>query len=135
MKTILTASAFLLALPAAHAADYPFDGTWSTVLSCPNSTGALGFAFHFDSHVASGVLHGQKGTKGEPGWLTIDGPIDNDGSADLLVSGIVGAAPFAVGQRPAGTSYSYHVDAKFTRSSGNGHRVEGRPCTAEFTKQ
>jgi hypothetical protein len=79
-------------------------------------------------------LHGQKGSKGEPGWLSLDGTIAPDGSASLYVDGIVGAAPYAVGERPAGTQYGYHVDAKFDGASGTGHRVEGRPCTVTFAK-
>ncbi len=57
-----------------------------------------------------------------------------DGSANLYVQGLVGAAPFAVGQRPAGTSYGYHLDSRFSGASGQGTRVEGRPCSAVFTK-
>src|SRR5580658_5627426 len=85
----------------AEAAPAPFDGTWTTILSCTNSNGALGYSFEFPSSVTQGVLHGEKGTKGEPGWLTLDGHIQSDGAADLYVNGLVGAAAFAVGQRPA----------------------------------
>jgi hypothetical protein len=53
----------------------------------------------------------------------------------LYANGIVGAAPFAVGQRPAGTQYGYHLAVTFTASAGEGHRVEGRPCTVVFTKK
>jgi hypothetical protein len=112
-----------------------FDGVWDTILSCPNSNGALGYSFEFPSLIKDGVLHGEKGEKGMPGWLQLDGKILADGSADLYVNGLVGAAPFAVGQRPAGTAYGYHVDARFSDTAGEGHRVEGRPCTVKFAKQ
>jgi hypothetical protein len=112
-----------------------FDGVWTTILSCPNSNGALGYSFEFPATVKDGLLHGEKGTKGEPGWLTLDGRIKADGAAELYVDGLVGAAPFAVGQRPAGTSYGYHVDAKFSEDSGTGHRVEGRPCNLSFARK
>jgi len=120
----------------AHADDTArrFDGVWTTTLSCSNSNGALGYSFQFPSIVKNGVLHGEKGDKGQPGWLQLDGEIMRDGSANLYVQGLVGAAPFAVGQRPAGTSYGYHLDSKFSDSSGKGTRVEGRPCTAVFTR-
>jgi hypothetical protein len=118
----------------ADSAPAPFDGSWTTILSCTNSNGALGFSFEFQSSVKDGVLHGEKGTKGEPGWLTLDGPIKPDGTGSLYVNGLVGAAPFAVGQRPAGTAYGYHVDAKFSGDAGTGHRVEGRPCTVTFAR-
>jgi hypothetical protein len=129
----------LLAMSAsgarAEAATAPFDGEWTTILSCPNSNGALGYSFEFPSSITQGVLHGEKGTKGEPGWLTLDGHIQPDGAGDLYVSGVVGAAAFAVGQRPAGTAYGYHVDARFSGDTGTGHRVEGRPCTVSFSRK
>ena len=111
-----------------------FDGTWDTILSCPNSNGALGYSFEFPAIVKHNVLHAEKGNKGEAGWLQIDGSIDADGNANLYASGLVGAAPYAVGQRPAGTQYGYHIDSKFTGTTGEGHRVEGRPCTVTFKK-
>jgi hypothetical protein len=112
-----------------------FDGAWDTVLSCVNTNGALGYSFEFVSTVKDGVLHGEKGEQGKPGWLSLDGNILVDGSANLYVQGLVGAAPFAVGQRPAGTAYGYHLDSKFIDASGKGTRVEGRPCNATFAKQ
>jgi hypothetical protein len=112
-----------------------FDGTWDTVLTCPNSNGALGFVFHFDSIVKDGKLHGEKGDKGQPGFFQLDGMIPEDGAANLYGEGLVGAAPFAVGQRPQGTQYGFHVATKFAEKVGTGSRVEGRPCSATFTKK
>ncbi|HSY07600.1 MAG TPA: hypothetical protein VK820_03580 [Steroidobacteraceae bacterium] len=79
-----------------------FDGIWDTRLSCGNSNGALGYSFEFNSIVNNSVLHGEKGTKEQPGWLQLDGRISADGSASIYARGRVGAAPYAVGQRPAG---------------------------------
>jgi hypothetical protein len=112
-----------------------FDGVWQTTLSCTNSNGALGYSFRFPSTVKNGLLHGEKGTAHEAGWLQIDGSLNSDGIADLYVEGLVGAAPFAVGQRPAGTPYGYHVEARFSGDRAEGHRVEGRPCVVEWTRQ
>jgi hypothetical protein len=123
------------ALASAAEPEDQFDGVWDTILACENSHGALGYSFEFPSTVKHGVLHAEKGTKGEPGWLTIDGKILPDGSASLYANGLVGAAPYAVGQRPAGTQYGYHIDAHFAGASGDGHRVEGRPCKVNFTKK
>ena len=111
-----------------------FDGLWQTILSCPDSHGALGYSFKFTSLVKNGVLHGDKGTRGEPGWLQIDGQIDEEGKASLYADGLIGAADFAVGQRPAGTRYNYHIDALFTATSAEGHRVEGRKCSVVWTR-
>lgn len=111
-----------------------FDGEWDTILSCPNSNGALGYSFKFVSTVKNGLLHGEKGRRNEAGWLQLDGKILDDGSADLYVDGLVGAAPYAVGQRPAGSKYGYHVTSRFTDQAGSGTRVEGRPCTVTFNR-
>ncbi len=112
-----------------------FDGTWTSVLSCPNAKGALGYSFEFPATVTDDVLHAEKGTKGEPGWLQIDGVIGADGAATLYAKGLVGAAPYAVGERPAGTEYGYHIDVHFAAASGSGRRVEGRPCSVIFTRR
>ncbi len=112
-----------------------FDGTWTTVLSCPNAKGALGYSFEFPATVSDDVLHAEKGTRGQPGWLQIDGVIDADGAASLYAKGLVGAAPYAVGDRPAGTEYGYHIDARFATAAGRGQRVEGRPCSVTFTRR
>jgi hypothetical protein len=112
-----------------------FDGLWQTTLSCANSSGALGYSFRFASTIKNGVLHGEKGTAHEAGWLQIDGSLGSDGAADLYVDGLVGASAAAVGQRPAGTAYGYHVAARFSADRGEGHRVEGRPCTVIFTRE
>jgi hypothetical protein len=111
-----------------------FDGVWQTTLSCENSSGALGYSFRFPSAIKNAVLHGEKGTDKEPGWLQIDGSLRPDGEADLYVQGIVGAAAMAVGQRPAGTPYAYHVAARFDGDHGEGRRVEGRPCTVVWNR-
>jgi hypothetical protein len=115
--------------------DDRFDGVWDTVLSCPNSNGALGYSFEFDATVKHGVLHAEKGAKDRPGWLQLNGKISSDGAAQIYASGLVGAAETAVGHRPAGTQYGYHIEGTFSESSGSGHRVEGRPCTVMFTKK
>lgn len=115
--------------------DRHFDGTWDTVLSCENTAGAQGYSFKFPSVVRDGALHGEKGTKGKPGWLQLDGKILADGSANIYAEGLVGAADTAVGHRPAGTQYGYHIEAKFSQDSGSGKRVEGRACAVTFAKK
>jgi hypothetical protein len=139
MKSLaVLALSMLFVSPGSAAADdrrHRFDGVWDTVLSCPNSNGALGFSFRFDSHVADSVLHGEQGARGAPGWLALDGRIADDGTANLYADGLVGAAAFAVGQRPAGTRYGYHLDVRFGETDGTGHRIEGRPCAVSFTRK
>jgi hypothetical protein len=115
--------------------DHPFDGTWQTTVSCENASGALGYSYRFDSIVKDDVLHGEKGDKDKPGWFQLDGKIARDGTARFYADGLVGASETAVGHRPAGTRYNYHVEANFSGDSGTGKRTEGRPCTLEFKKK
>jgi len=125
-------------LPSAAWADPPgvtrFDGAWTTTVSCPDSNGALGYSFEAPTQIKNGVLHGERMRPGEPGWLVLDGQIGPDGQAKLYAKGLVGAAPFAVGQRPKGTDYGYHVVARFEDARGSGTRVEGRHCELEFVR-
>jgi hypothetical protein len=120
----------------AHGADDAarFDGKWDTTVSCTNAAGALGYSFQFVSTVKSGALHGEKGKEGKPGWLRIDGNIQPDGTAKLYAKGLVGAQEYAVGHRPAGSEYGYHIEGKFSEKEGTGKRVEGRPCDVTFVK-
>jgi hypothetical protein len=129
-----------LALALSHAAlsaddAARFDGTWDTTLSCSNAAGALGYSFQFPSTVKDGMLKGEKGDEGKPGWLHMEGKIQPDGTAKLYVKGLVGAKEYAVGHRPAGTEYGYHIEGKFSDKEGNGKRVEGRPCEATFVRK
>jgi hypothetical protein len=126
---------FMLLNQAASADDAArFDGTWETTVSCSNTVGALGYSFQFLSTVKDGVLHGEKGTASKPGWLQLDGNIQPDGTAKLYAKGLVGAKEYAVGHRPAGSDYGYHIIAKFAEKEGSGKRVEGRPCDVTFAK-
>jgi hypothetical protein len=112
-----------------------FDGTWDTTVSCINAAGALGYSYQFPSIVKDGVLHGEKGSEGKPGWLRLDGKIEPDGTAKLYAKGRVGAKEYAVGHRPAGSDYGYHIMGKFSDQEGSGKRVEGRPCEVTFVKK
>jgi hypothetical protein len=57
------------------------------------------------------------------------------GRATIYASGLVGASEAAVGHRPAGTQYGYHLEIEFTGASGKGRRVEGRPCTVTLARK
>jgi hypothetical protein len=133
----LAAFGLLLTAAAARADESAarFDGVWTTVVSCAASAGALPYSYEFASTVTNGVLHGERGIKGAPGWLELDGRISPDGSADLSAHGLVGREPAAIEHRPRGTPYKYRVDAKFSENSGTGHRVAGRTCEVSFSKK
>jgi len=105
-----------------------FDGSWMATISCSNAAGAQGYTFEISSQVKDGMFHGQRGTEGQPNWLTIDGPIQLDGSAELLVRGITNQAAYTVGNVPSGSNYAYHILARFEGIGATGSRVELRPC-------
>jgi len=127
----------VICLSAASAEDDTkrFDGTWDTTVSCSNTAGALGCSYQFTSTVKDGVLHGEKGDKGKPGWFQLDGKILPDGTMKIYAKGLVGAEEVAVGHRPRGSAFGYHVEGKFSEKEGTGKRVEGRPCEVDFAKK
>ena len=125
-----------------HAADQKpsaltrrFDGTWQSTISCAAAAGGKAFTLQLTAQVKDGNFHGQRGTEGKPTWLTLDGKIQVDGSAELYAQGITGNAAYAIGNAPEGSTVSYHIQAKFEGSSGTGARVELRPCNFTALKR
>jgi hypothetical protein len=135
----LTVCAFLLVnvyRPAkAEEAAGRFDGSWDTTVSCRNAAGALAYTYQFSSTVKDSVLHGERGIKGKPGWLEIDGTIQSDGTANLNANGLVGSEKHALGERPPGTPYKYQINAKFADRDGTGKRTRQRQCDLTFHKR
>ena len=85
---------------------------------------------------------GRVGAKaGQPGYLLVEGPVKEDGSAKLSANGIVASRQYARGVfAHEGGNYSYNIKATFKEATGSGVRDEGlgivgRPCTFDFVKQ
>jgi class 3 adenylate cyclase len=113
-----------------------FEGTWRVTVDCPQEPGgAKGFTLRFVSEVKDGVLHGQNGTEGLPGSLTLRGKILPDGTAWLNANGLTGNPASTIGGLPAGTIYRYSVRARFEGSKGTGTRDQGRVCNFDFAKE
>jgi len=131
----------LVLLPAVSIAADPFDGNWTTKLTCPAKGDTEGYIWTFPSVIQNSNLHGEHGTAGQPGYLLIEGKIGADGSAKLTASGIVASRDYARGVfAHKGESYSYNVKAQFKATEGSGTRdqglgIVGRPCTFDFAKQ
>jgi len=111
-----------------------FDGQWTAFLTCPASRDAASYNFEFGVVIRNGVLHGEHGRSGEPAWLTLDGMLQGDGSAQLTAKGLTGMEAYSIGNVRKQTPYFYHVDARFDATAGQGTRQELRPCTYKFTK-
>lgn len=129
---------FLLVVPSPlYAADAArFDGAWDATLSCPKSPdGAKAFSFEFDVAVKDGVLHGERGTEDEPGWMRLDGPIKPDGSAALIAEGITNISEYAINHAQKGTHYKHAVSAQFEDTHGTGSWITIRTCDFKFDKK
>jgi hypothetical protein len=111
-----------------------FDGTWQTEWTCPNLGGYPGYSYSFNGQVKDGVYHGTKGTKGEPSSMTLDGKIEADGTAGFTGEVIVGSSLVGLGAA-RGSPSDFHALGHFGHGSGDGKRIEGRPCTLTFLKQ
>ncbi len=60
-----------------------FDGDWNSTLICfdDEKSGARGYKYFFIAEVKDGLYLGKYGNEGEPGSMTLTGPILADGSA------------------------------------------------------
>jgi hypothetical protein len=91
--------------------------------------------------VSGSNFRGEHGTAGQPGYLLLEGPITDNGSAKLTANGIVASRDYARGVfAHKGEEYSYDVKAQFQDSQGTGTKgqglgIVGRTCTFEFIKQ
>lgn len=137
---LLIAGALIL-LPGISIAADRYDGNWQTKLTCPPKGETEGYTWQFLSVIQNSMFHGERGTAGEPGYLTIDGKIKDDGNAKLSANGIVASRKYARGVfAHQGEEYSYDVKAQFKETEGTGTRNEGlgivgRPCVFTFVKQ
>jgi hypothetical protein len=137
---LLIAGALIL-LPGISIAADRYDGNWQTKLVCPPKGDTEGYTWLIPSVIQNSNFHGERGTAGEPGYLSIDGKIKDDGSAKLSANGIVASRKYARGVfAHKGEDYSYDVKAQFKETEGTGTRNEGlgivgRPCVFNFVKQ
>jgi hypothetical protein len=122
---------------AAQADPSPFDGDWDVQLSCPPTQDgrAMAFSFEFAAKVKDGVLHGERGDAGQPGWMQLDGPINPDGTAALIAEGLTNLPSYALYGVQKGTHYKHPVQAKFERAHGTGSWTTIRTCTFAFDRR
>jgi hypothetical protein len=137
MKEKIVAVLLLVPPSLLYAADPPrFDGAWDATLSCPKSPdGAKAYSFEFDVQIKDSVLHGERGTEGEPGWMRLDGPVKADGSAALIAEGITNLPGYAINHAPKGTPYKHAVSAQFEATHGTGSWITVRTCDFTFKKK
>jgi hypothetical protein len=126
--------------PLALVAGGRYDGTYITHLACVAHGETPAYKWEFPSEVRDNNFHGQHGEEGGPGYLVIEGKINDDGGAKLEAKGTVthnnAHGVFAM----KGNNYSYNIKAQFDDTKGTGTRdagagILGRDCTFEFDKQ
>src|ERR1035441_9421392 len=116
----------LLLLPGVLIAGERFDGNWLTTLTCPAKGNTEGYTWKLTGVIKDGNFHAEHGTAGQPGYLLIEGPIKDDGSAKLSATGIVYSRKYATGVfSHGGADYSYDVKAQFKETEGSGVRDKG----------
>ena len=135
LAALLLVGCVALPLRAAAQDASRYDGDWGATLSCPKSAdGAMAFSFEFAAQVKGGVLHGERGTAGEPGWMSLDGAIHADGSAALVAEGLTNLSQYAITHARKGTPYRHDVSAQFSETHGTGSWEALRTCTFTFDK-
>ena len=130
-----------------------FDGTWSVTVVAPDyvdPTGkrVRGFRSQFYVYVRNGVLHGANSDKPhavqKPGGFSsssyfspheMNGKIQPDGSANMVVTGFSGNPEYSPGNEKPGTSFRYEVTAKFGGDHGTGNSVGYRPRAYSFVRR
>ncbi len=113
-----------------------FDGAWWARVVCADvPSGALGYTLQLTVDVRDGLLQGQMGTAGQPGYLTLAGRIQADGTAALLARGVTGDAKFNLDHVARGSPYTYRVAARFDERQGSGKRMDARPCDLSFGRR
>jgi hypothetical protein len=125
----------LLVLPVVADATSRFDGKWETVLTCEPFKDARGFSWDFTSEVKDGKLRGVYGIEHQSASIRIEGPIAEDGTAQLMATVWTGDKVYVPGNNtPKGTEFTYRIKAEFKDAEGKGTRMEGRPCGYTFKK-
>ncbi len=136
----LLMSSALMLLAGVSVAGERFDGNWLTKLTCPPKGNTEGYTWRIPSVIQNNNFRGEHGTAGEPGYLLIEGKINEDGSAKLSANGIVASRKYARGiTAHKGGEYSYDIKAQFKETEGTGTKsaglgIEGRTCTFDFWK-
>ncbi|HUA32022.1 MAG TPA: hypothetical protein VMA09_00330 [Candidatus Binataceae bacterium] len=119
-------------LPAAAG---QFDGRWNVTLACPDGRdGSKAFSWQFNADVTNSVIHGEHGDQNQPGWMSLDGTIQNNGDANLMATGLTGGAAYNLGHTAHGIPYQHPVTAHFDTAQGKGQWVTTRVCPFTFTK-
>ena len=120
------------------AAPSPFDGRWSVVLVCSDTSDrnglVKGYEYTFAVMIHEGAVKGEYGAPGHPASVVYSGHVSDDGTLQITATGNTGLSDYSVGKVQRGTPYSYTMQGKLAGTSGQAARRELRPCTATFAR-
>ena len=123
---------------AAEPSEHPFDGRWSVVLVCSDTTDknglVKGYQYVFSVSVREGAIQGEYGAPGHPASVSYAGQVSDDGTLEIKATGNTGRSEYSVGKVASGTGYGYTLKGKLMGERGQATRSEVRPCTATFSK-
>lgn len=91
--------------------------------------------YDFAVQVVEGRLEGHFNESTPPVFAHFAGRVLPDGTLLIDADGLSGAPDATVGKLPRGTPYRYTMKGKLETDRGIAHRVELRPCIAEFVRQ
>jgi uncharacterized caspase-like protein len=133
-----TASAMAALSPPSPGASTPdvrrFDGTWVVSWICESTPALPEIRGRFVGKASNGVLRGEVGTEGNPGWSRWNGTIEPDGSTTINAEGLTGDTQKDPFHRPPGTKVSYTIIGTLEGTSGVGTRAD-RDCNLRLAKQ
>jgi len=123
--------------PQPAAATNRFDGDWTLRVACAATADAQPVAVDMPASILNGRLFGSNGALGYPGVMQVEGTVEPDGRAQFQARGRTASPATAVGHPPAGTPYSYDVEARFDAATmrGTGRHAEDRPCDYSFVRR
>jgi hypothetical protein len=122
--------------PAAPTLDVRrFDGNWIVNWVYARTPTLPEIRGRFVAKASGGVLGGEIGTPGKPGWSRWDGTVEPDGTITAEVEGLSGVDtktdPF---HRSPGTKFNWSLIGTLEGTSGTGTRAD-RDCDMKFAKQ
>src|SRR5450631_1533073 len=79
---------------SAAAAGRPFDGRWSVVLVCPDTTDksglVKGYEYTFAVSIREGAVQGEYGAPGHPASVVYTGQVSDEGTLEITAAGNTG---------------------------------------------
>jgi hypothetical protein len=121
--------------PSSPATTNKFDGVWIAREQCEKSGIWRAGTYRIVGKVKDGMFHAQYGAEGPATGWTFEGKIEDNGSAEIDVKGVVGDSANDSLHRPAGTPIHYKIALRLEDAHGAGIRIETpRPCRSEWSK-